>query len=68
MAQWVIEYDLDGIDVDYEDFPAMNLMNGKAEDWVITYTKTLRSKLPKGKYILTHARMFSIILSLVLTI
>ncbi|KAL5521082.1 hypothetical protein ACEPAG_9004 [Sanghuangporus baumii] len=55
MAQWVIDHDLDGIDVDYEDFNAMDLRNGRAEKWVITFTKALRSKLPQGKYIVTHA-------------
>ncbi|EJD07911.1 uncharacterized protein FOMMEDRAFT_150505 [Fomitiporia mediterranea MF3/22] len=53
MANWILNNDLDGIDVDYEDLGAMSL--GKGEEWVITFTKTLRSKLPKGKYILTHA-------------
>ena len=31
MADWVIKYDLDGIDVDYEDTTAMNAKDGKAE-------------------------------------
>lgn len=56
MADWVIKYDLDGIDVDYEDTTAMNAKDGKAEEWVITFTKALREKLPQGKYTLTHAR------------
>jgi hypothetical protein len=30
-AAWVIQYQLDGIDVDYEDFQAFNVGNGKAE-------------------------------------
>lgn len=29
---------------------------GKAEQWLISFTKQLRSKLPAGKYIITHAR------------
>ncbi|KAF9047088.1 glycoside hydrolase [Hymenopellis radicata] len=40
MAAWVKEYDLDGIDVDYEDFSAFSA--GTAE-------------LPQGEYIITHA-------------
>ena len=60
-AKWVIQNNLDGIDVDYEDFDAMNTANGKAEEWLSTFTKALRSQLPKGKYILTHARKPSLI-------
>ena len=56
MAQWVIANDLDGIDVDYEDLTAMTLSNGEAEAWLTSFTETLRQTLPKGKYILTHAR------------
>ncbi|KAK0467057.1 glycoside hydrolase family 18 protein [Desarmillaria tabescens] len=53
MAAWVIEYDLDGIDVDYEDFAAMN--SGVAEAWLTSFTTQLRVHLPQGSYILTHA-------------
>lgn len=56
MAEWVVSNDLDGIDVDYEDTTAMNAQDGKAEEWVSTFTKTLRQTLPQGKYIVTHAR------------
>ncbi|OSD06760.1 glycoside hydrolase family 18 protein [Trametes coccinea BRFM310] len=55
MAQWVLDHELDGIDVDYEDFAGMKLGDGKTEKWVITFTQTLRQKLPKGHYLLTHA-------------
>ncbi|KAI9060303.1 glycoside hydrolase family 18 protein [Trametes sanguinea] len=55
MAQWVLDHELDGIDVDYEDFDAMKLQNGAAEKWLVTFTQTLRKKLPNGRYILTHA-------------
>jgi len=55
MAQWVTRYDLDGVDVDYEDFTAFNAGDGKAEDWIISFTTKLRSLLPQGKYIITHA-------------
>ena len=56
MADWVIKMGLDGIDVDYEDLDAMNKQDGKAEEWLSTFTKTLREKLPQGQFILTHAR------------
>ncbi|EJC98494.1 chitinase [Fomitiporia mediterranea MF3/22] len=55
MANWVKQYDVDGIDVDYEDLTAMNAGDGKAEAWLATFTKTLRGQLPQGKYIITHA-------------
>ncbi|KIK56293.1 glycoside hydrolase family 18 protein [Collybiopsis luxurians FD-317 M1] len=54
MASWVTQYGLDGIDVDYEDFDAFN--NGSAVAWLVSFTKQLRTKLPQGTYILTHAR------------
>ncbi|KAJ3504218.1 hypothetical protein NLJ89_g8052 [Agrocybe chaxingu] len=55
MAAWVKQYDLDGIDVDYEDFNAFSAGDGKAETWLISFTKQLRTQLPQGTYILTHA-------------
>ncbi|KAI0630238.1 glycoside hydrolase superfamily [Trametes polyzona] len=55
MAQFVLDNQLDGIDVDYEDLAAMNARDGRAEEWLVTFTKTLREKLPKGHYLLTHA-------------
>ncbi|KAH8110972.1 chitinase [Phellopilus nigrolimitatus] len=55
MATWVKQYGLDGIDVDYEDLAAMNAGDGKAEEWLSTFTTTLRGQLPQGQYILTHA-------------
>ncbi|KIJ65610.1 glycoside hydrolase family 18 protein [Hydnomerulius pinastri MD-312] len=55
LAAFVIQYGLDGVDVDYEDFNAMNAMNGSAETWLATFTKALRAKLPAGQYIITHA-------------
>jgi len=55
MANWVIEFDLDGIDVDYEDFNAFDAGTGAAEEWVISFTTQLRTLLPQGTYILTHA-------------
>ncbi|KAJ4475087.1 glycoside hydrolase family 18 protein [Lentinula aciculospora] len=53
MAAWVIEFGLDGIDVDYEDFNAFDA--GTAEAWLVSFTTQLRTQLPQGTYILTHA-------------
>ncbi|KAF7308782.1 Glycoside hydrolase family 18 protein [Mycena kentingensis (nom. inval.)] len=55
MANWVIQWGLDGIDVDYEDFNAFDAGNGSAEQWLITFTTQLRKILPQGTYIITHA-------------
>ncbi|KAH9479369.1 hypothetical protein JR316_0007959 [Psilocybe cubensis] len=56
MAAWVKQYQLDGIDVDYEDFNAFAAGDGKAEAWLISFTKQLRTQLPQGTYLLTHAQ------------
>ncbi|KAH0832271.1 hypothetical protein J3R83DRAFT_13264 [Lanmaoa asiatica] len=56
MAAWVITYGVQGIDVDYEDFTAFNSGGGSAETWLISYTQQLRTQLPQGQYILSHAR------------
>ncbi|KIY62608.1 glycoside hydrolase family 18 protein [Cylindrobasidium torrendii FP15055 ss-10] len=53
MAAWVKDNQLDGIDVDYEDFAAMEA--GTAEPWLISFTETLRAELPQGEYIVSHA-------------
>ncbi|EEB90369.1 hypothetical protein MPER_11432, partial [Moniliophthora perniciosa FA553] len=55
MAAWVKQYDLDGVDIDYEDFNAMNAGDGSAETWLAEFTRQMRKHLPKGTYILTHA-------------
>ncbi|KAF7370558.1 Glycoside hydrolase family 18 protein [Mycena sanguinolenta] len=55
MGNWVIEFGLDGIDVDYEDFNAFDAGDGKAEEWLISFTTQLRTILPQGQYIITHA-------------
>ncbi|ESK96512.1 glycoside hydrolase family 18 protein [Moniliophthora roreri MCA 2997] len=55
MAAWVKQYDLDGVDIDYEDFNAMNAGDGSAETWLADFTRQMREQLPKGTYILTHA-------------
>ncbi|KZP00464.1 glycoside hydrolase family 18 protein [Calocera viscosa TUFC12733] len=55
MAAWVQEYDLDGIDIDYEDFNAFNAGTDAAVNWLVTFTQTLRAALPTGQYLITHA-------------
>ena len=74
-ASFVKQYDLDGIDVDFEDFPAIDKVSlkytftylsklsgyrlqgdGAAENWLVSFTKTLRGDLPSSDYIITHAR------------
>ncbi|KAG2042642.1 glycoside hydrolase family 18 protein [Suillus americanus] len=55
LSAFVLEYGLDGVDIDYEDFDAMNAENGSAETWLTTFTQTLRETLTQGQYILTHA-------------
>ncbi|KAI0767007.1 chitinase [Fomes fomentarius] len=54
-AQFVLDTGLDGIDVDYEDLDAINRGDGAAEQWVTTFTQTLRQTLPQGQFILSHA-------------
>ena len=49
MAAFVKQYGLDGIDVDYEDFTAMNSGTGSAENWLISFTNQLRTQLPVGR-------------------
>ncbi|KAM5530323.1 hypothetical protein V8D89_008970 [Ganoderma adspersum] len=55
MAQFVQGNHLDGIDVDYEEMKLMQDKSGAAETWVSTFTQALRSHLPKGQFIVTHA-------------
>ncbi|KAF7361442.1 Glycoside hydrolase [Mycena sanguinolenta] len=54
IASYVKTYDLDGVDVDYEDFGAVETA-GTAVAWLTTFTTALRAQLPVGQYILTHA-------------
>ena len=51
LAQFVLDYQFDGADIDWEDNSAMEA--GKGEQWLIDFTKTLRAKLPN--HIITHA-------------
>ncbi|KAH8109504.1 glycoside hydrolase family 18 protein [Phellopilus nigrolimitatus] len=55
IAAWVKEYDLDGVDIDYEDFNAIDKGDGSAETWLSDFTTQLRTELPQGQYLLTHA-------------
>jgi len=55
VAGFVKQYGLDGIDVDYEDFDAINNGSGDAENWLISFNTALRSHLPSGQYYITHA-------------
>lgn len=55
MAAFVKQYQLDGIDVDYEDFGAFDSGTGSAENWLISFTTQLRNQLPAGQFIITHA-------------
>ena len=55
MAQFVLDNQLDGIDVDYEDLTAMDKSDGAAEAWLVQFTQALRQKLPQGQFILSHA-------------
>lgn len=34
----------------------MNAQDGSAEQWLASFTKQLRGKLPQSQYLLTHAR------------
>ncbi|WWC65693.1 uncharacterized protein I303_108314 [Kwoniella dejecticola CBS 10117] len=52
LAQWVKDYGLDGVDIDYEDMPAMN--SAQAVSWIVTFQKELRRQLP-APYIISHA-------------
>jgi hypothetical protein len=55
MAAWVKKYDLDGIDVDYEDFGAVGSSISRTAQWLADFTTQLRKQLPAGQYFLTHA-------------
>ncbi|KAH7087279.1 glycoside hydrolase, partial [Auriculariales sp. MPI-PUGE-AT-0066] len=46
LANYVKRYGFDGVDVNYEDFAAFNANDGRAERWVIRFTRELRKQLP----------------------
>ena len=45
-------------DTDFEDLAAFDGGTGSAENWLITFTTELRSLLPAGQYIISHAREY----------
>lgn len=53
LADFVVKYGLDGVDVDYEELDLF--ANGKAVPWLKTLTKQLRERLPSPKYTISHA-------------
>lgn len=53
LAAWVKQYNLDGVDIDWEDMQAMN--TNKGESWLITFQAELRAQLPAGQYLISHA-------------
>jgi chitinase len=55
LADFVLQAGVDGVDIDYEDFGAMNQEDGSAERWLETFTQALRTKLPMGQFIISHA-------------
>ncbi|KAI0830253.1 chitinase [Trametes gibbosa] len=55
LAQFVLNTDLDGIDIDYEEFELVVQQPGVGEAWLTTLTQTLRQQLPQGQFILSHA-------------
>ncbi|KAF9240689.1 glycoside hydrolase family 18 protein [Melanogaster broomeanus] len=66
LAEFVMKYDLDGVDVDYEaglqEFAQLRcpmLTRARAEVWLATFTTALRAKLPAGRYIITHVPTYT---------
>ena len=57
MANWVIAYGMDGIDVDWEETTRVTdpTKRGVGEAWLATFNQTLRQTLPQGQFILSHA-------------
>ena len=51
MADFVLDNALDGADIDFED--SESFVYGTGEEWLITFTKQLRKRLPE--HIITHA-------------
>ncbi len=54
LADFVNTNLFDGVDVDWEDSAAFQSGDGSGEDWLITFTTTLRNALNPG-LIITHA-------------
>ncbi|KAI0742905.1 glycoside hydrolase [Daedaleopsis nitida] len=55
MGQFVLNTDLDGIDIDWEEISLVISQPGVGEAWLATFTQTLRQTLPQGQFILSHA-------------
>ena len=53
LAQFVLDNNMDEVDLDFEDNAAMEI--GTGEKWLITCTKKLREILPFPKFVITHA-------------
>jgi chitinase len=51
LGKYVLENNLDGCDIDWEDNDAME--RGEGEQWLIDFTKALRELLPT--HVITHA-------------
>jgi hypothetical protein len=51
LANWVLDNNLDGVDIDYEDNDAMTLST--AENWLITFQRKLKQLLPN--HLISHA-------------
>ncbi len=54
LANFAVTNLYDGIDVDWEDTASFQLGDSSGENWLITFTQTLRQILPAG-FIITHA-------------
>ena len=44
MANWVIAYGMDGIDVDWEETALARARAGVGEQWLVTFTQVLRTR------------------------
>ncbi|KAI8614502.1 glycoside hydrolase superfamily [Chytriomyces sp. MP71] len=53
LAKFVIQYQFDGADIDWEDNAAME--NGTGEAWLVSFTTELRKQLPSPRYLISHA-------------
>ncbi|THU80875.1 glycoside hydrolase [Dendrothele bispora CBS 962.96] len=62
IGDWVKANNLDGVDVDYEDFNALN--GGTGVPWIVTFQKALRSALPSPQYVISHTRTFIMLVGL----
>ena len=56
MADFVLNTTLDGIDVDWEELDLVVQQPSVGEQWLVTFTQVLRTRLPQGQFILSHAR------------